>query len=83
MVAAVTPQEKSDELQMMLMREALSVAALAVVMLLLHPRVNMWVPQQVWRLRKLAGRREAAEEQAVAELRRDISRFEHGEAGAL
>ena len=75
----MTPQEKQDELQMMLAREAVSLAALAVLLVLLNPRVNIWVRQQVWRLRKMAGRQAEAEEKAVAELRRDISRFEHGE----
>ena len=75
----MTPQDKQDELQMMIAREAVSLAALALLLVLLHPQVNIWVRQQAWRLRKLAGRRAAAEEKAVAELRRDISRFEHGE----
>lgn len=75
----MTPQDRQDELQMMIMREAVSLAALAVLLLMLHPQVNIWVRQQVWRLRKMAGRQADAEEKAVAELRRDISRFEHGE----
>lgn len=73
-------RQTSDELKLIAAREIASLAGCAVVLLMLHPGVQMWLSHQAWRFRQATGRRRQAEEAAVAELRRDISRYEHGQA---
>lgn len=70
----------AEEVQVMIAREAVSLAALGVLLIMLHPGVQGWLRHQAWRLRQHGRRRQQAEDAAVAELRRDISRYEHGEA---
>jgi uncharacterized iron-regulated membrane protein len=72
-------EAERGELRMIAAREIVSLAGCAVLLLMLHPGVHRWVEHQAWRLRQQARRREVAEDAAVAELRRDISRYEHGE----
>ena len=76
------PQQRqvSDEVKLIAAREIASLLGCALLLAMLHPAVHQWVNHQAWRLRQLAGRRQATEDAAVAELRRDISRYEHGQA---
>lgn len=76
----MTDQSKRDELQLIAARELVSLAGCAVLLLLLSPPVHRWAQHQAWRLRQHHTRAALAEDAAVAELRRDISRYEHGEA---
>ena len=70
-------QAKKDELQLIAAREIASLIGCAVVVLLLMPGVEVWLQHQAWRLRQHLGRRRRAEDDAVAELRAAISRWEH------
>jgi hypothetical protein len=72
-------QAKRDELQLIAARELASLIGCAVLLLMLHPGVHRWLEHQAWRIRQQSRRRGLAEDAAVAELRRDISRYEHGE----
>lgn len=61
-----------------LVREGIALLALAVVLLALDPRVRIWIQGRIRQLRwQLGDARKAAEEHAVAVLRKDISDFEH------
>ena len=68
------------EMKLIAAREIASLIGCAVLLLMLHPGVHAWLNHQAWRFRQQAGRRSRLEDAAVAELRRDISRYEHGEA---
>lgn len=70
----------AEQVKLMAAREVISLIGIGVLMVMLHPGVQAWMQHQAWRLRQFRHRREAEEEAAVAELRRDISRYEHGEA---
>lgn len=70
-------QAKKDELQLIAAREIASLIGCAVVVLLLMPGVEVWLQHQVWRLRQRLTRHRRAEDDAVAELRAAISRWEH------
>jgi hypothetical protein len=70
----------ADQIKLMAAREVISLIGCGVLLVMLHPGVQAWLQHQVWRIRQAAGRGQAAENAAVAELRRDISRYEHGEA---
>lgn len=72
-------QARRDELQMIAAREVMSLACCAVLLAMMHPAVHRWVEHQAWRWRQRTRRAALAEDAAVAELRRDISRYEHGE----
>jgi hypothetical protein len=78
----VTPDERAQarqaELEMVLIREAVSLIVVAGVLLLCSPAVKIWCRQQAWRFRQYRGRAAESEEAMVAELRRDLSRIEHG-----
>lgn len=76
----MSDQAKRDELQMMAAREIVSLIGCVVLVLMLQPGVHRWLEHQAWRWRQGRRRAELAEDAAVAELRRDISRWEHGEA---
>lgn len=73
-------QSAADEIKLMAAREAMSLAGCAVLLIMLNPSVRQWLEHRVWRVRQWHQRGQAAEDAAVAELRRDISRYEHGEA---
>jgi hypothetical protein len=73
-------QAAADEMRLIAYREAVSLIGCAVLLIMLHPRVHAWLNHQAWKLRQQAGRRDRLEDAAVAELRRDISQYEHGEA---
>lgn len=76
----MSDQAKRDELQMIAAREVISLIGCVVLVLMLQPGVHRWLEHQAWRIRQSRRRAELAEDAAVAELRRDISRYEHGEA---
>lgn len=62
-----------------LAREVVGLVALGVALLVLDPRVRLWVRTLIGRVRwQVRDAAKAAEEHAVAKLRRDISEFEHG-----
>lgn len=75
-------QERRDELETMLIREAVSLGAMAVILLLMSPKVQIWVRAQARRLRARQTAREVHEAKALAGLRRELSRdlplVEHG-----
>jgi cytoskeletal protein RodZ len=73
---------KRDELQLIAAREIASLIGCVVVVLLLMPGVEVWAQHQVWRLRERFTRRARAEDEAVAELRRAISKWEHEQQAA-
>lgn len=75
----MTDNDRRAELEMMLLREAVSVAAIALVLVVCSPGVRIWVKQQLWRVRRHQTRAAQAEEAMIAELRRDLSRIEHGQ----
>lgn len=66
--------ERRDELETMLIREAVSLGAMAVILLLMSPKVQIWVKAQARRLRSRQTAREVAESKALAGLRRELSR---------
>jgi hypothetical protein len=72
-------EAERGELRLIAARELASLAGCAVLLLMLHPGVHRWLEHQAWRIRQQARRGQVAEDAAVAELRRDISRYEHGE----
>lgn len=74
-------QANADEMRLIAYREAVSLLGCAVLLMMLHPRVHAWLDHQAWRFRQQVSRRARDEDAAVAELRRDISRYEHDEAG--
>lgn len=74
------PPTAADQIKLMAAREVISLIGCGVLLVMLHPGVQAWLQHQAWRFRQLAARGQAAEDAAVAELRRDISRYEHGEA---
>jgi hypothetical protein len=80
----VTRDDQQDgtaaEIKLIAAREIASLIGCAVLVLMLHPGVHAWLNHQAWKLRQQAGRRTRLEDAQVAELRRDISRYEHGEA---
>jgi hypothetical protein len=68
----------TDALADALVREVIGLAALGLVLLAIDPRVQMWIRDQVRRFRWITrDARKAAADQAVAQLQRDISEFEH------
>lgn len=73
---------RRDELETMLIREAVSIGALAVLMIALSPGVQRWLGHQWWRVRRWrqadAERAEAAVAGLRAELSRDLPLVEHG-----
>ena len=68
---------KRDELQLIAARELASILGCVVVVVLLMPGVEVWLQHQAWRIRQRLSRRARAEDDAVAELRRAISAWEH------
>lgn len=61
-----------------LVREAIGLAALGIVLLLMDERFRVWARGWAGRARwNLRDRKKAAADAAVARLRRDISDFEH------
>ena len=73
-------QVKQDALELILIREGLSVlTGLLVFWLLTSPKVRMWLDGKAWEYRQYRGRNAARVESMVAELQRDISRIEHGQ----
>lgn len=76
----MTGEERRDtaqQLQLMLIREGVSLLAMAVMLAALHPRVQLWARQKAWQLRQRRGRAAARADAAVAELYRDLSAIEH------
>ena len=69
---------RRDELETTLIREAVSLAAIAVMLVMLSPGVHQWLQHQAWRVRQWQRRDVTRTEALVAELRRDISLIEHG-----
>lgn len=67
-------QARADELEMLIIREAVSVAAMALVLILLSPAVQIWVKQKLWQVRKLRSRDADHADAMVALLRRELSR---------
>lgn len=74
----MTPDEKRDEMQLLLLREAASLIVFAAVMAALSPPVQLWLRHLAWQARKWRRRDADAAERAVAEVRSEISRMEHG-----
>lgn len=70
-------QAKKDELQLIAAREIASLIGCAVVVLLLMPGVELWLQHQWWRVQQRLTRRRRAEDDAVAQLRAAISKWEH------
>lgn len=67
-------QARRDELVLVLVREGVSLAVMCAVLLLMSPKVQIWVDTQRQRFTR---RRDAArirEDKAVAELHRELSR---------
>lgn len=60
-----------------LVREGVALVALAVVLLVLDPRVRLWVQAKVTWVRRSAAARRAAADQEVARFRQEIADFEH------
>ena len=79
----MTPEERQqkiqDEVRVMMLRETISLVAMAAVLIMLSPGVQNWARHQVWRMRQWQRRASDREESMVAELRRDISQIEHGQ----
>lgn len=73
-------QATADEIKLMAVREAMSLVGCAVLIIMLNPSVRQWMQHRAWMLRQWRQRGQVEEDAAVAELRRDISRYEHGEA---
>ena len=75
-------QERRDELESMLIREAVSIGAMVVVLLLMSPKAHMWMRTQLGRLRRQATARKVYEAKMLAllqfELSRDLPLVEHG-----
>ncbi len=69
---------RRDELETTLIREAVSLAAVAVMLVMLSPGVHAWLTHQAWRVRQWQRRDTTRTEALVAELRRDLSLIEHG-----
>ncbi len=69
---------RRDELESTLIREAVSLAAIAVMLVMLSPGVHAWLQHQAWRVRQWRRRDVTRVEAMVAELRRDLSLIEHG-----
>jgi predicted metallopeptidase len=67
-------QARADELEMLIIREALSFVAMGLVLVLLSPGLRMWVQQKVWQVRKIRARGQDHEDAMVALLRRELSR---------
>lgn len=67
-------QQRADELEMLLIREAVSVLVMAAVVFALSPSVQIWVKQKLWQARKIRDRRQDHEDAMVAVLRRELSR---------
>lgn len=65
---------RRDELEMLLIREAVSLVALAALMVLLSPGVQQWCKHQAWRLRRWHRQDNERVEAALAGLRRELSR---------
>lgn len=69
---------------MLLIREAVSIAVMGVLLVLLSPQVQIWIKAQGARLRRRAARAQEHEDAMVAQLRRELSRdlpvVERGEA---
>lgn len=76
-------QARADELEMLLIREAVSIAVMGVLLIALSPQVQLWIRHQWWRVASLrraaAGREEAAVAQLRRELSRDLPQVERGE----
>lgn len=74
--------ERAAELEMLLIREAVSLGVMCIVLALMHPKVQLWAAQQKQRLRRRQTARSVYEAKALAELRRELSRdlplVEHG-----
>lgn len=68
-------QAKRDEVEMLLIREGISLAVVLGVLLLANPRVHIWLKQQWGRVQ--AARPAPGEAAALRELRRDIARMEN------
>lgn len=67
-------QARRDELTFILVREGVSMLVMCAVLLLMSPKVQIWVGEQKQRF---TGKRDAARiraDKAVAELRRELSR---------
>lgn len=73
-------QSAAEQIKLMAAREVISLIGCGVLLVMLHPGVQTWLQHQAWRARQRLRRGTDTEEAAVAELRRDISRYEHGEA---
>ena len=67
-------QARRDELTFILVREGVSLAVMCAVLLLMSPRVQIWVGEQKQRLQGRRDARRVAADKAVAELRRELSR---------
>ena len=65
--------DRAAELQMLLIREAASLAVMCVVLLLMRPRTQMWVAEQKHRFRRRRAQ-EIHEAKMVAEFQRELSR---------
>ena len=75
-------QARRDELKFIFIREGVSiVAGLVVFWLLTSPTARMWLDRKAWEIRRWQGRDAAREARLIAELHRDISAYEHGQAG--
>jgi hypothetical protein len=74
-------QAAADEMKLIAAREVASLVGCAVLLLMIHPGVHAWLNHQAWKFRQQLSKGRREEDAAVAELRRDISRYEHDEAG--
>ena len=73
------PESAGSMMTRALIFEVVSLAGTALALWYLGPGKTV-IDHWIWRVRKMAGRKQGAEDAAVAELRRDISAYEHGEA---
>lgn len=75
-------QARRDELTFILMREGVSLLVMCAVLVLMSPKVQIWMGEQRQRLTRRRSARQAREDKAVAELRlelrRDLPAVEHG-----
>ena len=67
-------QDRRDELTFILIREGVSLAVMCAVLLLMSPKVQIWVGEQKQRLHRRRDAQRIREDKAVAELRRELSR---------
>lgn len=77
-------EARRDELEMLLIHEAVSIAVMGVLLVMLSPRVQIWLKAQAHRFRTARTRAQEREEAMVAQLRRELSHdlpvVERGEA---